>query len=95
MKKFITIATLFLATTMTANAGFFDMDDIEVPFADDNKYHNGMFDHNAYDLWDPRWYAKETENMFNKIDAEFNDDISTPWVHGTTVSQLDFPAQVK
>jgi hypothetical protein len=53
-----------------------------------------MFDHNAYDLWDPRWYAKETENMFNKIDSELGDDVKNPWTTAR-VSKKDFPAITK
>ena len=57
-----------LTATLSANAGFFNGNN-----SWDNPWNNtttgdaqdnGVFKYNAYDMWDPRWFAKETENMF-------------------------------
>ena len=72
MKKIITtvLTALFLTTTATA---FFD-NDIEMPFADNNPYMNGMFAFNGYNMWEPQWYAKEMENVFNEFENSFDND---------------------
>ena len=62
MNKIIAIATLVAATT--ASAGFFN---------NNNNYYkgyndNGFFAFNGFNMWDPRWYAKEFTNMVDEFD---------------------------
>jgi len=87
MTKIITTVLTALFLTSTANA-FFD-NDIEVPFADNNPYHNGMFAFNGYDMWEPQWYAKEMENVFNEFENGFNDNNNSYYTART--STHNFP----
>jgi len=58
----------------TSSQAFFGDSNMEFPLADNNPYGNGMFAYNGYDVWDPRWYAREAENMMNEFDDEISND---------------------
>jgi len=95
MKK--TIMAVALTATLSANAGFFNENNSwDNPWNNNttagNAQDNGIFKYNAYDMWDPRWFAKETENMFNKIDEEFGNEVKNPWTQ-TQYETHGFPVK--
>ena len=69
MKKLITIA--LLATSLSSNAFFNNNNGWN-----NNGYQqdNGLFGYNPYELYDPRWYMEEMENMINEVDDKLNDN---------------------
>jgi len=75
MKKLIPVAMLMALASASASAFFGD--NVEFPLSDDNPYVNGVFAMNEYDMWDPRWYLQEAENMFSEIDNELSTNTNT------------------